>query len=50
VIAALGKALPEYEITITEMSLVVQDGPEDLWNWQVAGSARLLGAPRASSG
>ena len=24
------------------MSLVVQDGPEDLWNWQIAGSARLL--------
>jgi 2'-5' RNA ligase len=50
VITALGKTLPAYEVTITEMSLVVQDGPEDLWNWQVAGSARLLGGPGASHG
>jgi 2'-5' RNA ligase len=47
VIAALGTTLPAHEVTITEMSLVIQDGPEDLWNWQVAGSARLLGSPRA---
>jgi len=43
VIAELGKALPACEVTIGEMSLVVQDGPEDLWNWRVAGSVRLLG-------
>jgi 2'-5' RNA ligase len=42
VISALGTTLPACEVTITEMSLVVQDGPEDRWNWQVAGSARLL--------
>jgi 2'-5' RNA ligase len=48
VIAALGKTLPTCEATITEMSLVVQDGPETLWNWQVAGSARLLGGPGES--
>jgi 2'-5' RNA ligase len=47
VIAALGTTLPPHEVTITEMSLVVQDGPEDRWNWQVAGSARLLGSQRA---
>lgn len=50
VIDALGTTLPAYEVTITEMSLVVQDGPEDLWNWQVAGSARLLGDPAENHG
>jgi 2'-5' RNA ligase len=48
VIAQLGKTLPPCEVTIGEMSLVVQDGAEDQWNWRVAGSARLLGAPGAS--
>ena len=50
VITALGKTLPARKVIITKMSLVVPDGPEDLWNWQVAGSARLLGGPGASSG
>jgi 2'-5' RNA ligase len=45
VIAELGKTLPPCEVTIGEMSLVVQDGAEDQWNWRVAGSARLLGVP-----
>jgi 2'-5' RNA ligase len=49
VIAKLGKTLPAFEVTISEMSLVVQDGAEDQWNWRVAGSARLLGDSRASS-
>ena len=44
VIAELGKTLPASEVTIGEMSLVVQDGPEELWNWRIAGSARLLGS------
>ena len=43
VIAQLGRTLPAREVTISEMSLVVQDGPEDRWDWRVAGSARLLG-------
>jgi 2'-5' RNA ligase len=43
VIAELGKTLPPCEVTIRELSLVVQDGPEDQWNWRVAGNARLLG-------
>lgn len=43
VIAELGKTLPAREVTINEMSLVVQEGPEDQWNWRVIGSARLLG-------
>lgn len=50
VIAELGKTIPACEATIDKMSLVVQDGSEDEWNWRVAGTARLLGgqpAPRA---
>jgi 2'-5' RNA ligase len=43
VISELGKTLPASEVTIGEMSLVVQEGPEHLWNWHVAGSVRLLG-------
>jgi hypothetical protein len=45
VIAELGKAVPACEVTISEMSLVVQNGPEHLWDWHVAGSVRLLGEP-----
>jgi 2'-5' RNA ligase len=48
VIAELGKTIPPCEVTIGELSLVVQDGPEDQWNWRVAGSARLLGGLDAS--
>lgn len=44
VIAELGKAIPACEVTIDRLSLVVQNGPEQLWDWQVAGTARL-GAP-----
>jgi 2'-5' RNA ligase len=43
VIAKLGKTLPAFVVTVSEMSLVVQNGAEDQWDWQVAGSARLLG-------
>jgi hypothetical protein len=43
VIAELGKTIPACEATIEKVSLVVQDGPEDQWNWRVAGTARLLG-------
>lgn len=49
VIAELGKTLPPCEVTVGELSLVVQDGPEDEWNWRVAGSVRLLGGLGASS-
>jgi 2'-5' RNA ligase len=47
VIAELGKTIPACEATIGEMSLVVQEGAEDQWDWRVAGSARLLGGPDA---
>jgi 2'-5' RNA ligase len=41
VIAELGKAIPACEVTIDRMSLVVQSGPEQLWDWWVAGTAPL---------
>jgi 2'-5' RNA ligase len=44
VIAALGKTLPARQVTIREMSLVVQEGPEQLWKWRIAGSVGLLGS------
>jgi 2'-5' RNA ligase len=47
VIAELGKSIPACEATIGAMSLVVQEGAEDQWDWRVAGTARLLGAPDA---
>ena len=43
VIAELGKAIPRCEVTIDRLSLVVQNGAEQLWDWQVAGTARLGG-------
>jgi hypothetical protein len=43
VIALLGKAIPRCEVTIDRLSLVVQNGTEQLWDWQVAGTARLDG-------
>jgi 2'-5' RNA ligase len=43
VIAELGRAIPGCEVTVDRLSLVVQNGPEQLWDWQVAGTARLGG-------
>jgi 2'-5' RNA ligase len=43
VIAELGRAIPGCEVTIDRLSLVVQNGPEQLWDWQVAGTVRLGG-------
>jgi hypothetical protein len=44
IIAALGKTLPPCEVTIDTLSLVVQKGPEPLWDWHPVGDVRLLGA------
>jgi hypothetical protein len=41
VIAELGKAIPACEFTIDRLSLVIQNGPEQLWDWRVAGTALL---------
>jgi len=49
VIAELGSTITACEATIDEVSLVVQDGSEDQWNWRVVGSARLLGGQGAPS-
>jgi hypothetical protein len=43
VIAEFGKAIPACEVTIDRLSLVVQNGPEQLWDWRVAGTAPLGG-------
>lgn len=41
VIAALGRKLPSHPVAISEVSLVVQHGPEQHWDWEVAGIVRL---------
>jgi 2'-5' RNA ligase len=41
IIAALGKELPACDVTIQALSLVVQRGPERLWDWHHIGTARL---------
>jgi len=48
VIAALGRELPGCEVTIDELSLVIQRGPELLWDWRPVGAAGLLGARHGS--
>ncbi|WP_239089967.1 2'-5' RNA ligase family protein [Sphaerimonospora thailandensis] len=34
IIAALGRQLPTCEVTVGSIDLVVQDGPEYLWDWR----------------
>ena len=41
IITALGKQLPEHQISIDAVSLVIQDGPERDWNWTTLGTIRL---------
>jgi hypothetical protein len=45
VIAALGRELPGCEVTLDKLSLVIQRGPELLWDWRSLGTADLLGGP-----
>ncbi|MCP2341031.1 2'-5' RNA ligase [Actinomadura rupiterrae] len=40
-VSALGKSVPECTVGINELSLVVQWGPERLWDWEVIGTAEL---------
>jgi len=44
IIAALGKELPARQVTVQSLSLVVQRGPERLWDWQHIGTAHLAGS------
>jgi 2'-5' RNA ligase len=43
IIAALGKELPPCEVSVQTLCLVVQRGPERLWDWQHIGTAQLGG-------
>jgi 2'-5' RNA ligase len=38
---ALGREVPRCDITVRDVSLVIQWGPERLWNWQPVGTASL---------
>jgi 2'-5' RNA ligase len=38
---ALGREVPRCDITVGAVSLVIQWGPERLWNWQPVGTASL---------
>jgi hypothetical protein len=52
VIAALGKRLPACEVNVSRLSLVAQNGAEDLWDWHIAGSVtcpRMLADRRTSA-
>lgn len=54
IIAALGKKLSASKVSVHSLSLVVQRGPERLWDWHHIGSARLGGLmncadPRAAT-
>ncbi|MFC5834359.1 2'-5' RNA ligase family protein [Nonomuraea insulae] len=44
IIGALGKRLPDREVTIRSIQLVNQDGPETVWDWRPLAEIRL-GAP-----
>jgi len=45
VIAALGRYLPAVEVQISEVSLVIQHGPERRWDWEPVATVRLGGLP-----
>lgn len=40
-VTALGYEVPRCDITVDAVSLVIQWGPERLWNWQLIGTANL---------
>jgi 2'-5' RNA ligase len=39
--SALGKSVPERQVLIDSLTLVIQWGPERLWDWEPVGTARL---------
>jgi 2'-5' RNA ligase len=41
IISMLGTEVPPCDVTINAVSLIIQWGPERLWNWEVIGTARL---------
>ncbi|TYK53022.1 2'-5' RNA ligase family protein [Actinomadura decatromicini] len=46
-ISALGRELPTREITVDAVSLVLQRGPERIWDWHPLGRIPLFGQHRA---
>jgi 2'-5' RNA ligase len=42
IIAALGRELPAYEISIARINLVIQEGAERLWNWRSVAEISLV--------
>ena len=47
---ALGREVPRCDITVGAVSLVIQWGPERLWNWQPVGTANLGALPGLCTG
>jgi 2'-5' RNA ligase len=47
IVTALGKEIPNCEVSIDNLSLVIQQGAEWLWNWSPAGAVSLPAAPQA---
>jgi hypothetical protein len=45
VIAALGRELPGSDFQVSEVSLVIQQGPERLWDWHPVATVRLGALP-----
>jgi 2'-5' RNA ligase len=43
IISALGKACPNLQFTVEELTLVVQWGKERLWDWEPVGTVKLSG-------
>ncbi len=41
IVVALGREIPRCDTTVRAVSLVIQWGPERLWNWQPVGTASL---------
>jgi 2'-5' RNA ligase len=44
IIAALGKKLPDCQVTIDSFNLVIQRGAEWLWNWSPVGTIHISGS------
>jgi 2'-5' RNA ligase len=47
---ALGREVPGCDIAVRAVSLVIQWGPERLWNWQLVGTASLCSSQASGSG
>jgi 2'-5' RNA ligase len=43
IISALGRELPECNVTVSTVSLVAQQGPERRWNWRCMAEVPLAG-------